>query len=97
MKLGKPETQKVRNPFVSKQRNKNLSEKEKELKERTKLEKQNCIGPGSNGDKNRNLSLYEYLNKIEPYLRNVIIDLQIYDVWKIQLTSFLQKMLKKSM
>ena len=37
MKLGKPETQKVRNPFVSKQRNKNLSEKEKELKERTKL------------------------------------------------------------
>ena len=28
----------------------------------------------SNGDKSRNLSLDEYLNKIKPYLRNVIID-----------------------
>ena len=40
----------------------------------------------SNGDKNRNLSLDEYLNKIEPYWRNIIIDLQNSDVWKIQLT-----------
>ena len=29
----------------------------------------------SNGDKNRNLSLDEYRNKIRPYLRNIIIDL----------------------
>ena len=29
----------------------------------------------SNGDKNRNLLLDEYLNKIKPYLRNVIINL----------------------
>ena len=40
----------------------------------------------SNGDRNRNLSLDEYLNKIKPYLRNIIIDLQISDTWKIQLT-----------
>ena len=41
---------------------------------------------GSNGDKNRNLSLDEYLNKTELYLRNKIIDLQNSDTWKIQLT-----------
>ena len=40
----------------------------------------------SNGDKNRNLSLDEYLNKIKPYLRNIIINLQNSDTWKIQLT-----------
>ena len=46
----------------------------------------NYIEYKSNGDKNRNLSLDEYLNKIEPYWRNIIIDLQNSDVWKIQLT-----------
>ena len=51
----------------------------------------------SNADKNRNLSLDEYLNKIKPYLRNIIIDLQSSDTWKNQLTFFLQKMLKKSL
>ena len=30
----------------------------------------------SNGDKNINLSLDEYLNKIKPYLRNIIVNLQ---------------------
>ena len=40
----------------------------------------------SNGDKNRNLSLNEYLNTVELYLRNIIIDLQNSDVWKIELT-----------
>ena len=39
-----------------------------------------------NGDKNRNLSLDEYLNKIKPYLRNTIIDLQNSGTSKIQLT-----------
>ena len=39
-----------------------------------------------NGDKNINLSLDEYLNKIKLYLRNVIVDLQNSGVWKIQLT-----------
>ena len=40
----------------------------------------------SNGGKNRNLSLDEYLNKIKPYSMNIIIDLQNFDVRKIQLT-----------
>ena len=46
----------------------------------------NYIEYESNGDKNRNSSLDEYLNKIEHYLRNIIIDLQNSDTWKIQLT-----------
>ena len=40
----------------------------------------------SNGDKNRYLSLDEYLNKTKPYFRNIIIVLQSSDTWKIQLT-----------
>ena len=40
----------------------------------------------NNGDKNRNLSPDEYLNKIEPYLMNITIGLQNSDAWKIQLT-----------
>ena len=39
----------------------------------------------SSGDKNKNLSLKEYLDKIRPYLRDIIIDLQESDTWKIQL------------
>ena len=35
----------------------------------------NYIEYESNSDRNKNLSLDEYLNKIEPYLTNVIIDL----------------------
>ena len=46
----------------------------------------NYIEYKSKGDKNRNLSLDEFLNKIKPYLRNIIIDLQNFDTWKIQLT-----------
>ena len=38
-----------------------------------------------NGDKNRDLSLDEYLNKIKPHLGNITIDFQNSDVWKIQL------------
>ena len=38
------------------------------------------------GGKNRNLSLDEYLNKIETYLRNIMINLQNSDTRKIQLT-----------
>ena len=34
----------------------------------------------------RDLSLDEYLNRIEPCLRNIIINLQNSDAWKIQLT-----------
>ena len=43
----------------------------------------NYIEYRSNGDKNRNLSLDEYLHKIKPYLRNMRINLQNFDVWKI--------------
>ena len=39
----------------------------------------------SNGYRNKTLSLYEYLEKIKPYLRDIIIDLQDSDTWKIQL------------
>ena len=35
----------------------------------------------------RDLSLDEYLDRIEPYLRNIIINLQNSDAWKIQLIS----------
>ena len=39
----------------------------------------------SNGHRNKNLSLEEYINKIKPYLRDIVIDLQEFDTWKIQL------------
>ena len=46
----------------------------------------NYIEYESNCDKNRNLSLVQFLNKIEPYLSSIIIDFQNSDTWKIQLT-----------
>ena len=46
----------------------------------------NYIKYESNGGKNRNLSLDFYLNKTETYLRNIIINLQNSDTWKIRLT-----------
>ena len=46
----------------------------------------NYIEDDSNGDKNRNLPLGRFLNKIKSYLRNIIINLQNSDRWKIQLT-----------
>ena len=33
----------------------------------------------SNGYQNSNLSLDQYLNKIKPYLKNIIVDLQSSD------------------
>ena len=47
----------------------------------------NYIEYESNDDENRNLSLAAYLNKIKPYLRNIIMNLQNSDAWKIQLTT----------
>ena len=44
-----------------------------ELKRVINFWNNNCIEYESNGDKNRNLSLDEYLRKIKPYLRNIII------------------------
>ena len=40
----------------------------------------------SNGDRNKNLSLKEYFDKIKPYLRDIIIHLQKSGQWKVQLT-----------
>ena len=46
----------------------------------------NYIKYERNGDKNRNLSLDEYLPKIKPYLTNIIINFQNSDALKIHLT-----------
>ena len=40
----------------------------------------------SNCDKNTTLSVEEYLNKISPYLKDIINNLKKSDTWKIQLT-----------
>ena len=56
----------------------------------------NYIEYESNGDKNNNFMLDEYLYETKPYLKDIIIDLQSSDTWKIQLTSsFLQQAVKK--
>ena len=46
----------------------------------------NYIEYESNGDWNKNVSRGEYLNRVKPYLRDIIIDLQVPDTRKIQLT-----------
>ena len=46
----------------------------------------NYIEIKSNGDRNKTLSLKEYLNKSIPYLKNIINNLKNLDTWKIQLT-----------
>ena len=45
----------------------------------------NYIEYKSNGDKDKTLSTKEYLDKIKPYLNNVINNLVTQDEWKIQL------------
>ena len=45
----------------------------------------NYIEYESNGDRNKILSLEEYLNKIRPYLKDIINNLKKSDTWKIQL------------
>ena len=40
----------------------------------------------SNGDKNEALSFKEYLNEINPHLKDIINNLKESDTWKIQLT-----------
>ena len=40
----------------------------------------------SNGDRNKTLSVEEYLNKIKPYLKDIINSPKKCDTWKIQLT-----------
>ena len=40
----------------------------------------------SNGDSNKDLPLEEYFDKLKSYLRDIMIDLQNSDTWKIHLT-----------
>ena len=46
----------------------------------------NYIEYESSGDRNKNLSVKEHLDKIKPCLRDIKINLQKSDTWKIQLT-----------
>ena len=46
----------------------------------------NYIEHKNNDDKNRLLSVEEYLNKIRPYLKGTINDLKKFGTWKIQFT-----------
>ena len=49
----------------------------------------NYIKYESSGDRNKNLSVKEYLDKVKPYLRDVIINLQKSDSQQIQLTTII--------
>ena len=40
----------------------------------------------SKGDRNKILSVEEYLDKIRPYLKGIIKDLKKSDTWQIELT-----------
>ena len=57
--------------------------------------RQLCQRKYGNGDKNNNLSLDEYLNKIKLYLRNIITDLQSSGTWRIQLTTAINSISSK--
>ena len=46
----------------------------------------NYVAYESNGDRNKTLSVEEYLNKIRPYLKDMINNLKKSDKWKIRLT-----------
>ena len=46
----------------------------------------NCNKYESNGNRNKNLSIKEYLNEIKRYSKEIITDLQKSDTWKYQLT-----------
>ena len=41
----------------------------------------------STWDRNKKLTIKKYLNKIRPYLEDIMNDLQKSDTWKIQLTT----------
>ena len=70
----------------------NLSERQKEEENYYKpvrlnnFQSNNYIEYKSNGDKNKILSVEEYLNKIWPYLKDIKNDLKKSGSWKIQLT-----------
>ena len=45
-----------------------------------------CIEYESNGERNKVLSVEEYLNEIRPYLKDIVNNLKKSGTWKIQLT-----------
>ena len=47
----------------------------------------NYIKYENNGDKNKNLLVILYFNKLEPYLKDFINDLQKSGTWNVQLTN----------
>ena len=49
----------------------------------------------SNGDRNKNLSVKEYLNEIKPYLKDIITDLQKSGTWKKQSTVSINSIFSK--
>ena len=48
----------------------------------------NYIEYKSNGDKNRILSVEEYLDKVIPCLKDIVNDLKKCDTWKVRLKVF---------
>ena len=54
----------------------------------------NYIEYESNGDRNKTLSIEEYLTKIRPYLKDIINNLKKSDTWKIHLTIAINWVLK---
>ena len=90
----------VRNLFVLRKGNKaikdsiigyirNLFEQEEDYFKPLRVNKfwnNNYIEYESNGDRNKNLTIKEYLEEIKPYLKGIINDLQKFDTWKIPLT-----------
>ena len=56
----------------------------------------NYIEYESDGNKNKNLSIKEYLKENRPYLKDTITDLQKTATLKVQLTLSLLKILMKS-
>ena len=65
-----------------------LSKKEDDYYKPTRVDNfwnNNYIKHESSGDRNKKLSVKEYLDKIKPHLRDKIINLKKSDSWKIQL------------
>ena len=46
----------------------------------------NYIEYGNNGGRNKTLSVEQYLNKVIPFLKEIINNLKKSDTWKIKLT-----------
>ena len=90
----------MRNTFRLKENNKVIKEQQLEIlkiflrrkKKKIKAVKVNnyqsnsYIEYESEGDKNKTLSVEKHLNKIRPYLKDIINNLKKSDTWKIQLT-----------